>query len=321
MRAALFFLLCVVVARACPVCDSVPEKIDIRAVPISPNVPRLSQPSTVRPEHEGTDNPLGVSAAEWQARTELAAGYRSLYLHGLERSTLGSDQAAQCLMMRHPENKHQFLMSQWGIWFEEVTASNLLKYDFDSNLVDVATGELSPADSVLSNMGCIPVATAIFKIRPDVNVISHIHPYAVMAVGGMKDGLLPLSQAAFFLYGQVSREEYDFSYENSFEDTLSAGFVNGERAMLLNHHGMYAVGRTVAESVFVAFHLTQACEVQVRTLSMAGGDLDKVILPPGDMLDVVYRDMMTSPDYAYDGSREWAGIVRKLNREAPLYNM
>merc|ERR1712039_1115107 len=100
--------------------------------------------------------------------------------------------------------------------------------------------------------------------------------------------------AAFFLYDQVSREEYDFSYENSFEDSLRTGFSNGKRAMLLNHHGMYAVGRDAAEAFFVAKHLTQACDVQVKTLAMAGGNLDNVLLPESKMLKVQYKDMMLS---------------------------
>ena len=91
--------------------------------------------------------------------------------------------------------------------------------------------------------------------------------------------------------------------------------------MLLNHHGMYAVGSDAAEAFFVAKHLTQACEVQVKTMSMAGGRLSEVILPEDGQLRKQYKEMMLSPDYSYDGSREWPGIVRQLEREAPGYNL
>jgi len=123
------------------------------------------------------------------------------------------------------------------------------------------------------------------------------------------------------LYGQVSRENYDFSYESSFEESLRHGFSDGKRAMLLNHHGMYAGGRDAAEAFFVAKHLTQACDVQVKTLSMVGGDLDKVLLPSSDLLAAQYKDMMASTDYAYDGSREWPGLIRQLERQAQDYNL
>jgi ribulose-5-phosphate 4-epimerase/fuculose-1-phosphate aldolase len=292
----------------------------------SPDRRQVDQVTTVRPEH-ATENPSGVCDYEWTARTELAAAYRSLYLAGL-----GSDQAAQCLMLRvsHPPggvngvDSITFLMADWGVWFEEVTASNLLHFTVDGQQVDYDTNSgytTTPADPIRANSGCIPVAKAIFEARPDVSMIVHIHPQAVMAVGGMEYGLLPLSQAAFFLWGQVSREDYDFTYENSFEENLASGFSKGQRAMLLNHHGMYAVGRDVAEGLFVATHLTQACQVQVQTLSMAGGDLDRVILPSGEDLSHQYKDMMDSTDYSYDGSREWPGIVRKVQREAPDYNL
>ena len=256
----------------------------------------------------------------------LAAAYRGLHLLGLDKGEgMGSDQAAQCLMMRLPNNGEggsnttTFLMADWGVWFEEVTASSLLKFTTDGDIVHL-DGSREPGHPNTANTGCIPVAKGIFDARPDVNMIAHIHPYAVMAVGGLKYGLLPLSQAAFFLWGQVSREDYDFTYEESFESTLAQGFQRGDRAMLLNHHGMYAVGSDVAEAVFVATHLTQACEVQVRTLSMAGGDLSKVLLADGDLLSQQYRDMMDSPDYAYDGSREWPGFVRRVQRQAPDFN-
>lgn len=257
---------------------------------------------------------MGVSAEEWQARTEASALHRMLYLHGM-----GSDLAAQCVMHRIPGTE-EFLLGDWGVFWEEQTATQLMKFDFDGNEV-FADGTRKPATPERGNIGCLPVAAAIMQFRTDFQTVLHIHPYSVMAVGGLKSGLLPLSQAAFFLYGQVSREEYEFSYEKSFEESLRQGFSNGKRAMLLNHHGMYAGGRDAAEAFFVAVHLKQACDVQVKTLAMAGGNLEKVIIPPAEMLGEQYKVMMASPDYAYDGSREWPGLVRKLQRETPDYNL
>jgi len=214
-------------------------------------------------------------------------------------------------MYRHPTNGTRFFMAEWGVFFEEVTASGILQYDFDGHII-LRDGTKKMADASDTNMGCIPVAAAIMKARSDVRMVIHAHPVAVMAVGGLKGGLAAVSQAAFFLHGQVSREAYDFTYESSFETTLANGFAGGKRVMLLNHHGMYAVGRDAAEAFFVAFYFTQACEVQVRTLSMAGGDMEKIDFVPDSVLTRQYKDMMLSPDYAYDGSREWPGLVRKV---------
>eukprot|EP00441_Pelagodinium_beii_P046355 CAMPEP_0197622838 /NCGR_PEP_ID=MMETSP1338-20131121/2967_1 /TAXON_ID=43686 ORGANISM="Pelagodinium beii, Strain RCC1491" /NCGR_SAMPLE_ID=MMETSP1338 /ASSEMBLY_ACC=CAM_ASM_000754 /LENGTH=299 /DNA_ID=CAMNT_0043192601 /DNA_START=42 /DNA_END=938 /DNA_ORIENTATION=- len=269
-------------------------------IPVSPNAPdrrELDLTSTVRPEHQ-LSNPLGVAPEEWKARTEAAALHRMLFLHGM-----GSDLAAQCVMHRIP-GRDEFLMGEWGFFFEEQTASKMLRYDFDGNRIAL-DGSKELASPGRDNMGCIPIPSAIMRFRPEVHTILHVHPISVMAVGGTKAGLLPLSQAAFFLHGQVSRETYDFTYEGSFEDSLQTGFSNGKRAMLLNHHGMYAVGRDAAEAFFVAKHLTQACDVQVKSLSMAGGNLENLILPDEALLQAQYKDMMLSSDYAYDGSREW----------------
>eukprot|EP00440_Ansanella_granifera_P069889 gb/GFBE01075824.1/.p1 GENE.gb/GFBE01075824.1/~~gb/GFBE01075824.1/.p1 ORF type:complete len:318 (+),score=76.98 gb/GFBE01075824.1/:1-954(+) len=315
IRAVLALGLPVTTAMAEANC-SLKSCAEAEVIPVSPNTPdrRLLDPvSSVLPEHTRGTNPLGVSDVEWQARTEAAALHRALYLHGM-----GSDLAAQCVMHKIP-GVDEWLMGEWGIYFEEQTASKMLKYDFEGNLVHL-NGTKEVATAGRSNMGCIPIPPAIIKSRPDVQTVIHVHPISVMAVGGLKSGLLPLSQAAFFLHGQVSREDYDFTYEGSFEDSLSKGFAGGKRAMLLNHHGMYAVGRDAAEAFFVAKHVTQACDVQVKTLAMAGGNLDNVILPDPKMLEVQYKDMMLSTDYAYDGSREWPGLLRQLAREAPGYN-
>lgn len=292
-------------------------QVEDEIIPVSPNVPdrrKLDPTHTVRPEHLLGSNPLGVSAVEWQARTEAAALYRALYLYDM-----GSDLAAQCVMHRIP-GTDEWLMGEWGLFFEEQTASKLLKYDFEGNLVHL-NGTKEVATPGRSNIGCVPIPPAIIATRPEVQTILHVHPISVMAVGGLQVGFLPLSQAAFFLNGQVSRENYDFTYEGSFEASLQKGFSGGKRAMLLNHHGMYAVGRDAAEAFFVAKHVTQACDVQAKTLAMAGGNLDNVILPNENQLKLQYKDMMLSPDYAYDGSREWPGLLRELARKSPDYNL
>merc|ERR1712241_1456661 len=167
----------------------------------------------------------------------------------------GSDLAAQCVIHRIP-GKDEFLLGDWGIFWEEQSASKLLKFDFDGNRVFV-NGTRAAATPDRGVIGCISVGSTLLQYRPDFQTIIHVHPYSVMAVGGLKVGLLPLSHAAFFLYGQVSREDLTFKHEDSFEESLRQGFADGKRAMLLNHHGLYAGGRDGAEAFFVAKHFTQ----------------------------------------------------------------
>ncbi|KAG5182565.1 class II aldolase/adducin N-terminal [Tribonema minus] len=333
----------------------------------------------VLPEHAHGANPMGVSAAEWESRVEAAAVARALHLYGFSgdlaattmrarRTSLqaralhlygfGDDLAAQCVMVRLRGHPEEMLMVEWGVFFEEVTASfGLVRVGFDGTLIDSVTAERTPATASVVNMGCLPVAVPIFRERPEVNVILHTHPHAVMAVAATKAGLLPLSQAAFMFHGVavaatkagllplsqaafmfhgvVTTYKYDFSYGGDFEGAMANGFKGFTRAMLLEHHGMYTVGRTAAEAFFVTFYINQACEVQakvtimgpeleivaifVKALAMANS-LEDLVVPTNEHLEAQYQDMMLSEDYAYDGSREWGGIVRKLKREAANFN-
>jgi len=256
-----------------------------------------------------------MSESEWQDRLEIAALARVMYMYGF-----GSDLAAQCVIGRLRDQPDVMLLNEWGLFFEETTASSLVKVRFGKGtpaegMVIDGHGKETVAKPDIVNIGCVPVGRAIFDARPDVNSIIHAHPHAVMAVSATKDGLLPVSQAAFFLHDQIGSYKYDFSYESEFEDAVAAQFAAGKRAVMLEHHGLYAVGASARESWFVTFHLHQACEVQLRAQSTG----QPLIVPEKKHLDAQYADMISSPDYAYDGSREWAGCVRKLNRELPGY--
>ena len=248
-------------------------------------------------------------------RLELAALARIMYLYGF-----GSDLAAQCVMLRLRDQPDTMLLNEWGFFFEETTASSLVKVRFGPGTpsegmhID-SNGKESPSKPDVVNIGCVPVGRAIFDARPDVYSVIHAHPHAVMAGSATQGGLLPLSQAAFFLHDQVGSYKYDFSYESDFEDAIAAQFAEGRRAIMLEHHGLYAVGASAREAWFVTFHLNQACEVQLRAQSTGA----PLIVPERKHLDAQYADMIASPDYSYDGSREWAGCVRKLNRELPGY--
>ncbi|EOD22966.1 hypothetical protein EMIHUDRAFT_461189 [Emiliania huxleyi CCMP1516] len=310
-----------------------------------------------------------AESSEWQDRLELAALARIMYIYGF-----GSDLAAQCVMARLRDEPDTMLMNEWGLFFEEATASSLVKVRFGDGtppegLLVAADGSVAPSKPDVVNIGCVPVGRAIFEARPDVFSIIHAHPHAVMAVASTEAGLLPLSQAsptprppssstarAPSLRQTPSRDlhtnartaraaqhtsalpccrpgperekekasprtigryKYDFSYGSDFEDAIAAQFAAGKRAIMLDHHGLYAVGTSARDAWFVTFHLHQACEVQLRAQSTG----QALVMPSQEELQRQYADMISSPDYAYDGSREWAGCVRKLNRELPGYDV
>lgn len=282
---------------------------------ISPNqVHKNPRPVELR----GLDSiPPGMSPGEWEDRLELAALARIMYIYGF-----GSDLAAQCVMSRIRDEPDAMLMNEWGLFFEETTASSLVKVRFGNgtppeglHVTGLAGAAAQPSKADVVNIGCVPVGRAIFNARPDAHSVIHAHPHAVMAVASTEQGLLPLSQAAFFLHNQIGRYRYDFSYGDEFENAIAEQFAEGKRAVMLEHHGLYAAGVSAQDSFFVLFHLHQACEVQLRALSTG----QPLVMPESSQLDEQYNDMLSSTDYAYDGSREWAGCVRKLNRELPGY--
>lgn len=222
----------------------------------------------------------GMSDSEWHDRLELAALARILYIYGF-----GSDLAAQCVMARLRDEPDAMLMNEWGLFFEETTASSLVKVRFgvgtpSEGLRVAPDGSVAASKPDVVNIGCVPVGRAIFDARPDVYNIIHVHPHAVMAVAST-GGLVPVSQAAFFLHGTIGHYKYEFSYDAEFEDGIAEQFASGKRAVLLEHHGLYAVGSSAKDAWFVTFHLHQACEVQLR----AQGSGRPLVIPQREELE------------------------------------
>lgn len=314
-------LLGLAAAQRAPSLSNVSQKLDTLDVcskcqPVSTNQVHKN-PRPV--ELAGRDRwaAVGFGQQEWEQRLELAALARVLYIYGF-----GSDLAAQCVMTRLREEPDTMLMNEWGFFFEETTASSLVKVRFGpgtpmEGVIVRPNGHEEPANAALVNIGCVPVGRAIFNARQDFNTVVHAHPYSVMAVGATKKGMLPLSQAAFFLHNAIGRYKYDFAYGDEFEAHVGAPFAAGKRAILLDHHGLYAAGMNAAEAWFVTYHLNQACEVQLRAQSSG----QELYMPAEEDLQKQYDEFVNSTDYAYDGSREWAGCVRKLNRELPGYEL
>lgn len=240
------------------------------------------------------------SEAEWQTRVELAALYRLLDRYGM------SDLANQTAAARVSDQPDRYLLHPYRLFYDEITASSLVKVDAEGRPLD--------PEGPAPNDGAQNLARWIFGARPEVNVFVHGHCEDVMAVSATRRGLLPLSQAAVYLLHLVAYIDYEFIEDEAF----AAKFVRtlGRNQILISHnHGYYCLGRTAAEAFFRAYYLRQACSVQVKTLAM--GDEPRLIDP---QRAARYQDeMYASDDYAYDGSTEWAALLRKLDREQPDY--
>lgn len=241
---------------------------------------------------------------EQQARESLAALYRILDRYGM------SDLANQEVGARIGENPDHYLVHPYGSFYDELTASALVKID--------QNGEPLDAGSPWLNDGGRNLAKWIFGRRSEVNYFVHGHCENVMAVSATQDGLLPLSQSAIYLAHLVGYIDYAFTEDDEFGDKFMSHIAVHE--ILISHnHGYYCLGRTAQEAFFRAYYLRQACEVQVKAMSMVGGDIDRLRLVNSER-ETGYRDAMyTSEDYNYDGKTEWQGMLRWLDKHGPDY--
>jgi len=238
--------------------------------------------------------------AEWKTRVELAALYRVLDLYDM------SDLANQEVGARVAQQPDHYLVHAYGDFYDEVTASGLIKVD--------AQGKTTDPEAPWLNDGGVNLAKWIFGARPDVNYFVHGHCEDVMAVASIESKLLPLSQPAVYLGHMLTYLEYEFDEDDSFGQRFQEAF--GQNNIMISHnHGYYCLGRSAAEAFFRAYYLRQACRVQLKV--MASGDKPHLIDP---QRVARYQDQMyQSTDYNYDGTTEWAGLLRRLDRLAPDY--
>ncbi|MDJ0610793.1 MAG: class II aldolase/adducin family protein [Kiloniellales bacterium] len=238
--------------------------------------------------------------AEWETRCDQAALYRLLDHYGM------SDLANQVIGARIKDDPDHYLLHQYGLFYEEITASSLIKTDGEGRALDPAMPQ--PVD------GAQNLAKWIFGTRPEVNFFIHGHCEDVMAVSATKKGLQAVSQAAVYLMHLVTYIDYEFfedeEYGEKFKRTLGDKGI-----MITRNHGYYVLGRSAPEAFFRTYFLRQACSVQVKTLAMK--DEPHIIDPQqvARMQDQMYE----SEHYNYDGTTEWAALLRKLDREQPDY--
>lgn len=240
------------------------------------------------------------SEGEWETRVQLAAVYRIIAKYGM------SDLANGAIGARVAGEPDNYLTHPYGVFWEEMKASDFVKIDKHGKPVD--------ADAPWLNDGAVNLCKWIFGARADVNFFIHGHDEEVMAVGSIEEGLLPLNQPAVYLGHILDYIEYTFvedqEYARHFVKTLA-----DKQILITRNHGYYVVGNTPAAAFFRAFFLRQTCSAQIKTMSM-GRPLH--LIDPQKVAR--YQDEMAeSPDYNYDGATEWPGLIRMLERTQPEY--
>jgi ribulose-5-phosphate 4-epimerase/fuculose-1-phosphate aldolase len=241
-----------------------------------------------------------VSAAEWEVRVNLAACYRLMAEYGM------TEMIANHISARVPGSDNEFLINPYGMLYEEVTASSLIKIDIDGK-------ELFNATEYGVNQAGYVIHSAIHAARHDVDCVIHTHTIAGMSVSAMKTGLLPLAQSAM-RFAEVAYHDYEGPALRLDERERLVQDLGQREAMILRNHGLLTVGPSIPECFNNHFRLERACQLQVTTLSCQ----TEICLPP----DEVVRETQAGYSNAQRrrwGMLEWPSLLRKLDRIDPSY--
>ncbi|MNO84694.1 Decarboxylase NovR [compost metagenome] len=207
--------------------------------------------------------PHNISDAEWQARCELAALYRMVAHFRM------TDLIDTHITLRIPGPEHHFLINQYGVIFDRMRASDLVRIDQHGNVVDEAFG-----DRRVNAAGFV-IHSAIHMARPDMQCVIHTHTSAGIAVSAQEQGLLPISQHALKFYGKLAYHQYEGIALSLDERERLIADLGTHKAMILRNHGLLAGGASVAEAFHEIHFLERACQAQVHALS--GGS--KLVYP------------------------------------------
>lgn len=242
-----------------------------------------------------------VSEAEWQARVDLAACYRLLAEYGM------TEMIANHVSVRVPGTDDQFLLNPYGMLYEEMTASSMIKVDLDGNVLFNQSGyRFNEAGWIIH--GCI------HRARPDVHAIIHTHTLAGMAVSAMACGLLPIAQSAM-RFVDVGWHDYEGAALRLDEQQRLVASLGGREAMVLRNHGLLTVAPSIPECFNMMYRLERTCQLQVMTLSCN----TPLRMPNQESVRYTNELMRNGFGRRPLGLTEWPALLRKLDRIDPSY--
>ena len=242
-----------------------------------------------------------VSDAEWNARVDLAALYRLAAMHGWD------DMIFTHISARVPGPDHHFLINPYGYFFEEITASSLVKVDLDGNIVGETPFFINPAG--------FTIHSAIHAAREDAHYVMHLHTDQGVAVSAQKEGLLPISQQALIVMGGLAHHDYEGIALNLEERERIVADLGEKKLMLLRNHGTLTVGSSASEAWINMFFLERACMQQVMALSVGRENI--LIAPEAAQAEVRNQ---TRNGMGMASNLAWPGLLRRLDRELPGYD-
>jgi len=241
-----------------------------------------------------------VTAEEWAARTDLAAAYRAVASYGWD------DLVFTHISARVPGPEHHFLINPYGMMFEEITASSLVKVNLAGEKVMESPFEINPAG--------FTIHSAVHEAREDALCVMHLHTTEGVAVSCQKEGLLAISQFSLFPLASICYHDYEGVALNPDEKARLVRDLGDKHSMILRNHGLLTCGATVADTFLFMYILQRACETQVMAQA-GGGELVKIPRPILDGIVAASKAVLRQSG----GMIAWPGILRRLDRTDPSW--
>lgn len=239
-----------------------------------------------------------VSEAEWEVRADLAAAYRLVAERGWD------DLIYSHLSARVPGTDDAFLVNPFGLYFDEITASSLVKINHKGEKLLDTPHPVNPSSFLVHH--------AVYRVRPDVGAVIHLHTPSTIAVATQKHGLLPVTQNAMIFDGKVGYHEYEGPVVTPDEIESLGADLGDNSILLLRSHGCIVVAENVANAFTIAHDLHRACETQVALLSAGLENIH----PPSELSRRLVREKVAIPAAQFP---EWPGLLRRLDRVGADY--
>ena len=248
-----------------------------------------------------------VHPDEWQLRLDLAACYRLVALYGW--SDLVFTHISAKLPSSVAGESAQFLINPYGLMFDEITASSLVKVDMQCNPLDGSHFPVNPAGFVIHS--------AVHSARPDAGCVLHTHTRAGVAVSAQAHGVLPISQQSTFVLASLAYHGYEGVAIRDDEKARLQANLGDANYLVLRNHGLLTVGKSIADAFLSMYTFENACRIQVDALAGQFGPKDLTPVNP-QVLNGVANAMRVQTG-GLGGAFVWPSLLRKLQRESPDY--
>ena len=243
-----------------------------------------------------------VSAEEWQTRVDLAAAYRLVAMFKWD------DLVFTHISARVPGSHDEFLINPYGLMFDEITASSLIKIDAQGNKLDASPYDVNPAG--------FTIHSAIHSARHDALCVMHVHSLNGIAVSAQKGGVLPISQQSIFVLSSLSYHDYEgVALRDDEKPRLVADLGPDNKYLMLRNHGLLTLGNTVADAFLGMYFFEAVCTIQVR--AMAGGS-ELIYVDPRIVAGAQSQARVATRGVGA-GALTWPGLLRRLDKADPSY--